>query len=402
MRTSTVAAGIVLILVLSGCGAPAPAPVRTGSVLVTLPATSAPTPVITATVAPVPSASPQPGGAPDRPLEISAVIPVAPEEIAAEMLMFQGGGGGIPCMDPPQDGSTVQMRLPGTLLFVYCWSGHEADPSVQLTVTSPDRGTETARLAVGAIDASNGPIPYLDGFYPVDLSRSPGMYTFQLEGKTIRLKFAVEFLPARLPVVYEAFSPPYNHYAFLTGPRHRLHLAGFAPGEPLRLVAYQKDFLNQYTFLGWYPLAVGQDGQTWVDLNAPVAAEQKLAVSVVGAVSGEVHLIRPDDWGIGMVDTMGLFRATCPGAKPPRLKNGMYFRAAADLPTGQMDFTSEYAFTMIQGETIPRADASGQVIEGPFCSRGSWWWKLALKKNGLGVTAPESDGDRYLLEPAGQ
>jgi hypothetical protein len=190
-------------------------------------------------------------------------------------------------------------------------------------------------------------------------------------------------------VVYEVLEMTDEWQFEGSAPHHRLHLAGFAPNEPLRLLVYHVQS-GMDGLIGWQSAAAGPDGQVWVDFHLEEElASGWLAVIAAGPESGEVHMLTPfNSSKVGL----SAWTAVCPGTLPSRLNSLLAARVLRDLDV----YEEPSAGSAPKGRLS--AGTSAGVYSGPYCREGARWWFIAAGEV-LGYT-PEAAGGEYLLEPA--
>lgn len=358
--------------------------------------TATPPPAATPTRVVKPSAteapSPEPRDEPARTptlsgeLAISDLNTVLPEDAVREMMTFGGGGGPGRCLQPSEpiwDRTVGRPEpLPYVLWFKVCWGGPE--DSVYFEVVDPDGNRDGTLLPVQEERGQR----FIEGFYQIDITRPAGRYDYSVQG-VARMEGSVIVEPARLPVIYQAYSSPFRAEYGMFGPRHRLRLAGFAPGERLRLWIYRVS--PQISLLGWQDARVDARGEAWIDLDLPVDADTWISAGVSGPVSGEVHVVQLLGWQ--MIDPLPQ-PILCSGAQPSRLVGAAFARVLADTPffyQGNPEMPQEQGVTA--GEVV-------RLARGPFCLERMWWWQVEKPDGGTAGLLPEMNGGQVVLEAA--
>lgn len=231
----------------------------------------------------------------------------------------------------------------------------------------------------------------------------PGEYRFSFSGRSGELVHGVAVVGPQQPTIYHFFDEDKRD----TG---EILLAGFQPGERIRLVKYAGiSHPYQRQFAGWATVQVGNDGQLAV-IN-PQTDGDTTSYAAIGELSGEAENIRAYAY-LGHMDSIESAYnpqavgdpLACSGALPTRLAIGDIARVVADRLSVRegpgTNYPTVYGTSIGNGRTVT-------ILDGPVCSDGMLWWKgetgLITLTNGeqhniVGWMAEES-GDEWLLEP---
>lgn len=119
-----------------------------------------------------------------------------------------------------------------------------------------------------------------------------GTYQFVLDNGQDHRECSLTYRAADArAALYLIPASPFEPATYSGIPFQSLLLYGFAPSEPVRLLAYRTDGWARFDLLGWQNLQTWENGQLQVDLGE---SEPGLVYAVTAPLTGELHLLLPD------------------------------------------------------------------------------------------------------------
>jgi hypothetical protein len=405
---------VLMIATLAACAAPTadstgtPAPTHratataTLSVTLTERPTHTPTPAATLEVQHVGTATkipaPQSGGkSPTRtPTPKPGPQPVIfkpsgdrPDDLH-EQLGWGGAGGGMgdPCVVDDtapglraeatfEDGQAIEIPLLAAFEYGIRFYGLKQD--VQANLIAPDGSSQPiAILYEGDTSA-----PYCGWFdIPSHPDMLTGVYRIEVVQGTdfLSYEFKIAYADdARLVGLYDGETATYSYW-----------LAGFQPGEQVRLIAYEivsDPELGQVAKFYGQQITTLPQGMAVIKDGLP---EQSLLYAI-GEQSGFVR----DPYSMLPQEAIVRPQIDCPGALPPRLWPFTNGRIGRDN-LGRVIVRKQPGKASLEVTRLPEG-TEFFVSDGPVCSDGWLWWEIYTND---GLSGWLSEGStRYFVEP---
>lgn len=318
------------------------------------------------------------------------------------------GRGAYPgCLDHPEipvvDYKTDNLPLTDIAIIATC--GWQPGETITVTLMDP-RGKITKSTVKAAPSKHLKDVYEADVFYQPGVDAPEGKYRFTLQGASARqeggtLKAKLTFNRPGGARLYAQSGDPFQPLRGAVGGTQRLRLAGFLPGEPVRLLVYQFKG-TAAAYYGWQDVTTDRTGQLLVETNLPeVAKDTEMGYFAYGRDTHFVPIERftPEGYSISRQFDLDLY---CPGAQAPRLygsiglPNSHAIRAAAGVT--KLEIKKQPGFGAQVAASVP-GDSPIRVFGYPRCIDHAYWWKVSLSKPVLFGWVSETYLGKYLVEP---
>jgi hypothetical protein len=362
-----------------------------------------------------------------------------------------GAGGGGPCASflPGIDtqpileigyGSNKDNRLAINQLGFLCGPGIEKNQKVTITITGPNNFEE--------IKTFNGPTPSIRLDLLPKSGDILGTYNISIEGNQINTDLTYDVVEATRPVIAMIDSTGRsisinqdnagweNFPSLKPGEELTMYFAGFRPESTVTLHFFKgnsEDITFQGDECSWHMLGCTKFNYEYATTRifqsdergelistiatSPTAQETSVMVLVSGENAPNCKASGPwfsifGDLGqttchIPVVVNIGqqpLPTATpdtanwsCTNTLPPRLQVEMRAMVSLDPPLPN----TVRRMPRIDGEKIGKIPAGQEVnvLAGPICADGYFWWNVYDRENTMGGWTAEGDDENYWLEP---